>query len=89
MVDDLTRWLAQVGLGVHAAIFASQGIDWDVLGDLSDQDLKELGLPLGDRKRLLKALAVLADAQTPALEREFERQESPPAFSRLRDDNSL
>jgi class 3 adenylate cyclase/tetratricopeptide (TPR) repeat protein len=78
MVDDLTRWLAQVGLGVHAAIFASQGIDWDVLGDLSDQDLKELGLPLGDRKRLLKALAVLADAQTPALEREFERQESPP-----------
>jgi SAM domain (Sterile alpha motif) len=39
MVDDLTRWLAQVGLGVHAAIFASQGIDWDVLGDLSDQDL--------------------------------------------------
>ncbi|MGF6483738.1 SAM domain-containing protein [Paraburkholderia sp. JPY419] len=54
MSDDLTTWLAQIGLGAHAANFTSQGIDWDVLGDLSDGDLKELGLTLGDRKRLAK-----------------------------------
>ncbi|MFL9936903.1 adenylate/guanylate cyclase domain-containing protein [Paraburkholderia sp. RL18-103-BIB-C] len=75
MTDDLTRWLVQVGLGEHATTFASQGIDWDVLGDLSEQDLKELGLPLGDRKRLLKALAALTGARTPSREREPERQE--------------
>ncbi|MFL9966517.1 SAM domain-containing protein [Paraburkholderia sediminicola] len=77
MADDLTRWLVQVGLGGHAATFASQGIDWDVLGELSEQDLKELGLPLGDRKRLLKALAALTDARTPSREPELERQEQP------------
>ncbi|EUC14494.1 AAA family ATPase [Paraburkholderia hospita] len=62
MPDDLPTWLTQIGLGGHAATFVSQGIDWDVVGDLSEQDLKELGLPLGDRKRLLKALATLGDA---------------------------
>ncbi|WP_031361437.1 adenylate/guanylate cyclase domain-containing protein [Caballeronia sordidicola] len=79
MADDLTKWLVQVGLGGHAATFASQGIDWDVLGDLSEQDLRELGLPLGDRKRLLKALAALTDARTPSRKRELEPQEQPPA----------
>jgi class 3 adenylate cyclase/tetratricopeptide (TPR) repeat protein len=80
MPHDLTKWLVQVGLGEHAATFASQGIDWDVLGDLSEEDLKELGLPLGDRKRLVKALAALTtDAQTPSRKRESGRQELPPA----------
>jgi class 3 adenylate cyclase/tetratricopeptide (TPR) repeat protein/type II secretory pathway predicted ATPase ExeA len=79
MADNLTRWLVQVGLGGYAATFASQGIDWDVLGDLSEQDLKELGLPLGDRKRLLKALAALTDARSPSHDRESGRLEQPPS----------
>jgi class 3 adenylate cyclase len=61
MTDDLATWLAQIGLGAHAAKFISQGIDWDVLGDLSECDLRELGLTLGDRKRLAKGLASLTD----------------------------
>ena len=44
MTDDLATWLTRIGLGAHAAKFISQGIDWDVLGDLSECDLKELGL---------------------------------------------
>ena len=66
MANDLTKWLEHIGLGEHAAIFASQGVDWDVLGDLTEQDLKELGLSLGDRKRLLKARAALDIAQSPS-----------------------
>jgi class 3 adenylate cyclase len=81
MADNLTRWLVQVGLGGYAATFASQGIDWDVLGDLSEQDLKELGLPLGDRKRLLKALAALTDARSPSRDRESGRLEQPPSLA--------
>ncbi len=54
---ELGVWLAELGLGAHAAAFATNGIGWDVLGELSEQDLKELGLSLGDRKRLLKAIA--------------------------------
>ena len=35
------------------------GIAGDILRELTDADLKELGLNLGDRKRLLKAIAAL------------------------------
>jgi class 3 adenylate cyclase/tetratricopeptide (TPR) repeat protein len=77
MTDDLTIWLVQIGLGGHAAKFASQGIDWDVLGDLADGDLKDLGLTLGDRKRLMKGLAALTNAHAQPLERAPERPERP------------
>ena len=57
---DVARWLAEQGLGHHAEAFAENGIAADVLCELTDADLKELGLNLGDRKRLLKAIAALA-----------------------------
>ena len=56
---DVSRWLAEQGLGQHAEVFATNGIAGDILRDLTDTDLKELGLNLGDRKRLLKAIAAL------------------------------
>jgi class 3 adenylate cyclase/predicted ATPase len=59
---DIARWLAEQGLGHHAEVFAENGIAGDVLRDLTDADLKELGLNLGDRKRLLKAIAALPAA---------------------------
>lgn len=82
MADDLKRWLERCGLGEHATTFAAQGIDWDVLGDLSDQDLKELGLSLGDRKRLLKALATLTDSPDAAGKAEPLRSEPRPSSAR-------
>jgi class 3 adenylate cyclase len=59
---DVSRWLAEQGLGHYSEAFAENGIASDVLPDLTDADLKELGLNLGDRKRLLKAIASLAAA---------------------------
>jgi class 3 adenylate cyclase len=56
---DVSRWLAEQGLGHYAEAFAKNGIAGDILRDLTDTDLKELGLNLGDRKRLLKAIAAL------------------------------
>ena len=38
-------------------------VDLDVLRDLNEVDLAELGIPLGDRKRLLRAIAILNDAK--------------------------
>jgi SAM domain (Sterile alpha motif) len=78
---DVACWLAEQGLGHHAEAFAQNGIVGDVLRDLTDADLKELGLNLGDRKRLLKAIAVL-DAR-PAQDRvDAAEQTTKPAVSR-------
>ncbi|MGF6789683.1 AAA family ATPase [Paraburkholderia sp. 35.1] len=79
---DLSSWLTRIGLGTHAANFISQGIDWDVIGDLSEPDLMELGLQVGDRKRLLKALSGLKDARAPLREATGPTDEShaPPSI---------
>lgn len=73
MSDDLMRWLVSNGLGAYAQTFAAQGIDWDVIGDLTDADLQALGLPLGDRKRLAKALAGRAGEPVPMVRPGIER----------------
>jgi class 3 adenylate cyclase/tetratricopeptide (TPR) repeat protein len=62
--EDLKTWLSSVGLGSHADRFADHGVDWDVLFELTEADLRELGLSLGDRKRLMRALAGLRKAQS-------------------------
>ena len=56
-MTDIAKWLDAIGLGEHAQLFADSDIDVDLLADLTDDDLKELGLSLGHRKRLLRAIA--------------------------------
>ena len=58
---DVMVWLERVGLGHYAELFAENRVDFDVLPDLTDSDLKDLGIPLGDRKRLRKAIDALVD----------------------------
>ena len=57
MSDELRRWLEKIGLAQHAETLAANDIDLDVLPELSDEDLKELGLSPGHRRRLQRALA--------------------------------
>ena len=57
---DVGGWLRSLGLGQYEAAFRDNAIGVDVLADLTDGDLEKLGLPLGDRKRLLKAIGGLA-----------------------------
>jgi SAM (Sterile alpha motif) domain-containing protein/adenylate/guanylate cyclase family protein len=52
-------WLAEIGLGNYEDVFIANKIDFDVIHQLTDADLRELGLALGDRKRLLQAIARL------------------------------
>jgi class 3 adenylate cyclase len=52
-------WLAEIGLGRYDQVFAANEIDFDIIHSLTDADLRELGLALGDRKRLLQAVAGL------------------------------
>jgi hypothetical protein len=57
---NVREWLRGGDLGQYEEKFRDNKIDLDVLADLSDGDLEKLGIPLGDRKRLLKAIAELA-----------------------------
>src|SRR5437764_4605101 len=57
--ENLRRWLHSLGLEELAETLAANDIDLDLLPDLSDEDLKELGLSLGHRRRLLRVLAEL------------------------------
>ncbi len=61
---DVEAWLAGVGLAQYAQTFRDNAIDGEVLRDLTDAHLRELGLPLGARLKILKAIAVL-DAGEP------------------------
>ena len=64
---DVREWLRSLGLGQYEEEFRDDKIDFDVLADLTDGDLEKLGVPLGDRRRLLRAIPYIArDEPLPA-----------------------
>ena len=60
MANDIRLWLEQLGLGKYAGLFAEHGISFEALPHLTQDDLKEIGLPLGARRILQAAIANLA-----------------------------
>jgi class 3 adenylate cyclase/tetratricopeptide (TPR) repeat protein len=63
--SDISCWLEGIGLGQYAEVFARNDIDIGILPELSEDDLKELGLSLGHRRKLLKAIAILSERPEP------------------------
>jgi hypothetical protein len=63
---DVGGWLRGLGLGQYEALFRASEIDADILPELTDADLEKLSVPLGHRKRLLRAISGLAAAETSA-----------------------
>jgi class 3 adenylate cyclase/predicted ATPase len=62
---DLTDWLGGHGLGQYAQTFAENNIDYSVLPDLTENDLEKLGVTLGHRKKLLRAIEALTAGRQP------------------------
>lgn len=89
---DITAWLDGLGLGQYAPTFVDNAIAADVLPTLTSDDLAELGVKaLGDRKRILAAIATLA-AETvppPAPGTEGERRQVTILFCDLVDFTGL
>lgn len=55
-MQQIEEWLKKLGMSAYAQRFLENRIDISVLGELNDQDLRELGIVLGDRKKILRAI---------------------------------
>jgi SAM domain (Sterile alpha motif) len=55
-IRPIADWLEKLGLGQYAQRFAENDISFSVLPDLTDQDLKDIGVSLGHRRQLLRAI---------------------------------
>ena len=71
-------WLRELGLQRYEALFTQNAIDSDVLPDLTETDLEKLGIPLGDRKRIIKAIREIAAAQPGAFVASGTAAYAPP-----------
>ncbi len=61
-MSDIALWLEKHGLTKYAKAFAEHEVELSDLTELTDQDLVTIGLPLGPRRRFLKAVRVDAEA---------------------------
>jgi class 3 adenylate cyclase/predicted ATPase len=64
-MQQIADWLERLGLSEYAQGFADNAIDLSVIRDLTEQDLKDLGVRLGHRRKILRAIAEL-DGVAPA-----------------------
>ena len=64
-MQQTADWLEKLGLSEYAQRFADNAIDLSVIRDLTEQDLKDLGVLLGHRRKILRAIAEL-DGVAPA-----------------------
>jgi class 3 adenylate cyclase len=84
-MDDITVWLETIGLSRYAELFRANDITTSVLPELTDDDLRELGLSLGHRRALLRAIKDLARprdeavaSESPAVPVSPAREPTPP-----------
>jgi predicted ATPase/class 3 adenylate cyclase len=90
-MKGVAEWLASIGLSEYAQRFADNAIDLSVVRHLTEQDLKDLGVLLGHRRKMLWAIAelgpaALAPAETvaePVLREEGERRHLTVMFCDL------
>jgi SAM domain (Sterile alpha motif) len=65
-MQQVADWLEKLGMSEYEQRFAENRIDFSVLPDLTDQDLEKLGVVLGDRRKMLRAIGELTGAAVPA-----------------------
>jgi class 3 adenylate cyclase len=79
-MSDIREWLEARGLGEHAETFEANAVDLATLPLITDDDLAEIGIPLGHRRRIQTAVA---RAEAAAAPREAERRQITVMFCDL------
>src|SRR6476469_3449472 len=85
-MQQIAEWLEKLGLGQYAQRFAENDIDPGVLRDLTDHDLEKIGVSLGHRRKILRAIAELdavGPRPAPAPRAEAERRQLTVLFCDL------
>jgi len=85
MESDVEQWLEAHDLAKYRDAFAENEIAYGDLAELTEDDLKEMGLPIGPRRRALKAIAALDGQRHPqpdALIAEISERTGSPAAER-------
>jgi class 3 adenylate cyclase/tetratricopeptide (TPR) repeat protein len=59
VMQEIADWLKKLGMAEYAQRFVENRIDLSVLPDLTDQDLEKMGVLLGDRRKMLRAIGDL------------------------------
>jgi hypothetical protein len=75
----IREWLEGLGLDQYAEAFEAEKIELDDLRDLAEADLERLGLPMGPRKRLLRAIQALGAKPEGAADTAAARAKYAPA----------
>jgi class 3 adenylate cyclase len=80
-VATISEWLASLGMSEYAQCFADNRIDdVSILRDLTDQDLKDIGVPLGHRRKMQRAIAEMVGTASTQI------KSSPASEPKPRDD---
>ncbi|MET0537532.1 MAG: adenylate/guanylate cyclase domain-containing protein [Xanthobacteraceae bacterium] len=75
-MQQIANWLQSLGLDEHAQRFAENRLDASVLPDLTEHDLERIGVPLGHRKKMLRAIAELGGAAPTSATSEAGKRET-------------
>src|SRR5215831_15637201 len=65
-MQQIANWLKKLGMSEYAERFAENDIDMVVLSDLTDQHLKDLGVSLGHRLKMRRAIRDLSNVSAPS-----------------------
>ena len=85
-MQQIADWLEKLGMSEYAKAFAENGIDVSVLRHLTDQDLKDIGVLLGHRRKMLAAIAELVRGIQAPLQSAMPRRspKTPPSAAKSR-----
>ena len=81
MTESVTQWLEKLGFGQYVTTFVENDIDWDVLPELDQETLKDIGISsAGDRLRIIKAArSIPVDSSTVEPSEQSARESSEPS----------
>ena len=78
-VDELASWLAEHGLEKYAQLLSQNAIGMDVLDELEREDFKDLGIPVGDIRRFMRAIRMREDSSSRPVSEPSTSRSSPKA----------